>query len=87
MQENDDQQLDTSAANTSNRRFVLWAGGLLVAAVLVFAAVTQLPIFGRGFHAVFAVILGVGFTIALAVGLMALTFYSARSGHDDQIGE
>ena len=70
-----------------NRRFVLWTAGFLVIGVLIFVAVTQLSVFGKGFHAVFAIILGVGFTIAMSVGLMALAFHSDRSGHDDEIGD
>jgi amino acid transporter len=31
-----------------------------------------------------AIVIGVFFTLALGCGLMALSFYSARSGHDDE---
>ncbi len=37
-----------------------------------------------GFHGKFAMALGIFFTTLLGGGLMALLFYSARSGHDDQ---
>lgn len=33
--------------------------------------------------ATFAAVLGIGFTVLLGVGLMALVFYSDRSGQDD----
>ncbi|WP_029008111.1 hypothetical protein [Azospirillum halopraeferens] len=39
--------------------------------------------FGLGLHGVLALVLGIVLTAALAVGLMALMFHSARSGHDD----
>lgn len=68
-------------------RFVLWTTGLLLAGVFAFLFIAQLSVFGKSAHAVFAIILGVGFTIALAVGLMALVFYSNRSGHDDEVGD
>jgi hypothetical protein len=31
-------------------------------------------------------VLGVGLSLALGIGLMALVFYSNRSGHDDEVG-
>ncbi|MEM9234071.1 MAG: hypothetical protein AAGA69_07505 [Pseudomonadota bacterium] len=70
-----------------NRRFIFWSTGLLLAGVLIFIAITRMQVFAESAHAVFAIILGVGFTIALSVGLMALTFYSDRSGHDEDVGE
>lgn len=69
----------------ANRRFILWAGGGLAVISLLFALLTRFQVFAEGFHAVFAIFLGVTFTIAMAVGLMALTFHSNRSGHDDEI--
>ena len=71
----------------ATRRFVLWTTGLLLAGVALFLLVAQLSVFGKSAHAVFAIILGVAFTIGLAVALMALVFYSNRSGHDDEVGE
>ena len=35
-------------------------------------------------HMLVATALGVGLTVLLGTGLMALTFLSARSGHDEQ---
>jgi hypothetical protein len=32
-----------------------------------------------------ALVAGVGLSVLLGVGLMALSFYSARSGHDDRV--
>jgi hypothetical protein len=37
-------------------------------------------------HFVIAFAIGATLTVLLAVGLFALSFYSARSGHDEQIG-
>lgn len=37
-------------------------------------------------HIVIAFGLGATLTVLLAVGLMALSFHSSRSGHDEQIG-
>lgn len=37
-------------------------------------------------HFVIAFALGATATVLLAVGLFALSFYSSRSGHDEQIG-
>ncbi len=37
-------------------------------------------------HFVIAYAIGATLTVLLAVGLFALTFYSSRSGHDEQIG-
>lgn len=36
-------------------------------------------------HAWIAMGLGAGLTLAVSIGLFALTFYSSRSGHDDAI--
>jgi hypothetical protein len=41
---------------------------------------------GLGFHGWIALGLGTLFTTALGVALMALVFYSARSGQDDSAG-
>lgn len=40
----------------------------------------------RNPHLVIAFAIGATATVLLAVGLFALSFYSARSGHDEQIG-
>lgn len=38
------------------------------------------------FHGTLALILGVVLSLIVGVGLMQLVFYSARHGHDDDIG-
>ena len=40
-----------------------------------------------GFHGMLALVLGVTISLALGVGLMALVFYSSRSGHDERAHE
>jgi hypothetical protein len=66
-------------------RFGWLAAGLLVAITVALTAVSRLEIFGAGFHVNFALVLGVLGTIGLGVGLMALSFYSDRSGADDEV--
>jgi len=76
---------DPKAARRSALRFGAVATALLAALVGGFALLTRLEVFGAGFHANFALFLGVAGTIALGVGLMALSFYSDRSGVDDGV--
>lgn len=66
-------------------RFGALASALLASLVGGFALLTRLEVFGAGFHMNFALILGVAGTILLGVGLMALSFYSDRSGADDAV--
>jgi asparagine N-glycosylation enzyme membrane subunit Stt3 len=70
-----------------------WALRYSVASVAGIVALVAIAWVVFGFHslgldtkATIAVILGVVGTIGLAVGLMALTFYSDRSGRDQMIG-
>jgi len=55
--------------------------------VSVLAAETWLSMGGVaiGWMGIGAMILGVVLTLALGVGLMALSFYSNRSGHDAEV--
>ena len=66
-------------------RFGWIASAILVAIFAGLAAATRFEIFGAGFHVSFALVLGVLGTILLGVGLMALSFYSDRSGTDDGV--
>ncbi|MEM1138360.1 MAG: hypothetical protein AAGF19_09160 [Pseudomonadota bacterium] len=52
----------------------------LVYAVEVWTALDGVEI---GFHGWLAMALGVSLSFAVGGGLMALVFYSSRSGHDD----
>jgi hypothetical protein len=67
-----------------------WRFGAIVTLILTMvmialAAVTRLDIFSAGFHVSFAMALGGAGVILLGVGLMALSFYSDRSGVDDGV--
>jgi len=66
-------------------RFFRLATGVLVASVSAISLAARFDFFGAGFHVNFALILGVAGTILLGVGLMALSFYSNRSGADDAV--
>ena len=39
------------------------------------------------FHTWVAIGLGAGLSFAVSIGLFGLSFYSSRSGHDDEIGQ
>jgi len=66
-------------------RFGWIASAILFAGFVAIAAASRFEFFGAGFHVSFALILGVFGTILLGVGLMALSFYSDRSGADDDV--
>lgn len=66
-------------------RFVAIGSVVLLVILAASAMAAQLEIFGAGFHVNFALILGVAGTVVLGFGLMALTFYSNRSGADDAV--
>jgi hypothetical protein len=38
-------------------------------------------------HGYIAMALGIGFTLVVGVGLMALVFYSSRKGYDERAGQ
>ncbi len=62
------------------------AAVLCAAALLVFFFSRALPLGGDAElsgHGVFALVLGVGFSLVLGIGLMALVFFSNRRGYDD----
>ena len=65
-------------------RFFLICSGFLIAVIAIFAGAMRLDFISAGPHVVFAMALGVFFTIVLGVGLMALAFHSDASGIDDQ---
>lgn len=64
----------------------------LIILALVLVPVALMVLFGwiagqfPNAHFVIAYALGGFATVLLSVGLFALTFYSSRSGHDEQIG-
>lgn len=74
----------------SRKTLLILALVLVPVALMVLFAATG---WGGGFftqfpntHFVIAFALGATATVLLAVGLFALTFHSARSGHDETIG-
>ncbi len=58
--------------------------GLLIT-IALFGLAARFEFFSGGVHVNFALVLGIVFTILLGVGLMALSFYSSRSGADDGV--
>lgn len=67
-------------------RFGALAAGLIATSAVVVVAAAQFDFLGAGFHVNFALLLGAAGTIAVGVCLMALAFYSSRSGADDEAG-
>ena len=67
-------------------RFV--AGSLAAAAalVLLFLSLFGFRELGLSLNGAIALTLGIVLTIGVGVGLMALIFYSSRSGRDDMVG-
>ena len=64
--------------------FILASVGFVVLAVLVFWAMGGLGELGLSGKGVVALTPGFLFTVGLAIGLMALVFFSDRSGCDDE---
>jgi hypothetical protein len=64
-------------------RFVLLSVGVVVALLVVVWAVNGLSGLGLSIHGMIALSLGIILSVGLGVGLMALVFYSNRSGQDD----
>jgi hypothetical protein len=62
--------------------FVAGCSGLIGATLLVLWAASGFADLGVSGHGLVALILGVVVTTALGIGLMALSFYSDRSGTD-----
>jgi len=73
------------AALSSARRFGAIAATALVAAAAAIVAIVRFDFLGSGVHLNLAMALGALGTIGVGVGLMALTFYSSRSGLDDEV--
>ena len=78
-------QIDDQAANKKRLfRFIGFTTGILLFVALVFVVIALLDVLSIGSHGVFALFLGTVFSILIGVSLMALVFYSNRSGHDDR---
>jgi hypothetical protein len=67
-------------------RFVAGSLGGAVALVLLFLGFFGVRQLGLSLNGAIALMLGIVLSIGLAVGLMALIFYSDRSGRDDMAG-
>jgi hypothetical protein len=65
--------------------FVAGCSVLVGAALLILWAASGFSDLGVSGHGLVALILGIVFTTALAIALMALTFYSGRSGGSENI--
>jgi hypothetical protein len=65
-------------------RFILASVGFVVLAVLLFWAIGGFGELGLSGKGLVALTLGCLFTAGLAIGLMALVFFSDRSGRDDE---
>ncbi|MFN0024874.1 MAG: hypothetical protein ACKVS5_13360 [Parvularculaceae bacterium] len=78
-------QIRRNHALADARRFAVIAGVALAAAAATIVAVARFDFLGAGVHVNLAMVLGTLGAIALGVGLMGLTFYSNRSGVDDEV--
>jgi hypothetical protein len=76
-------QADRAAYRARFRRTMGWMAVAAIVSVLL--ALIYLKSFGDPvpLHMQIATILGVGFTVLVGTGLMALVFLSSRSGHDE----
>lgn len=79
------------ARRTDNRPdwgpILLVAGSLLMVAILigyVIFAWSRTSSVALSAHGIAALVIGVVLTLAIGAGLMALVFYSARKGYDDE---
>ncbi len=66
-------------------KFVLLCAGVVVALLVVVWAINGLSGLGLSIHGMVALGLGIAVSVGLGVGLMALVFYSNRSGQDDVV--
>jgi hypothetical protein len=73
------------AAAGKAARFALVAAVILAGAIVILAIASRTGVFVTGFHIGLALVVGVAGSILLGVGLMALSFYSERSGADDAV--
>lgn len=64
-------------------RFVIVLSGAIIAIAAATTLFARFEFASSGFHAPFAMALGVVFTALLGAGLMALSFYSSKAGFDD----
>lgn len=82
MKQNPDQ---ANSATVSFRRLIGWTLATAVVAIVLALIYLSLEEGPMPLHMIVATILGVGFTVLLGGGLMALVYLSANSGRDDSI--
>ena len=77
---------DRAALTTALIRRLIWIAitGLIVAGLAVIMLAATGPI---TLHLALAVVLGTFFSFLLGGGLFAVSFYSARSGHDSEAAQ
>jgi hypothetical protein len=73
------------SARRSAARFGALAAMLIAGAAILIVIAGRFEFLGAGFHVNLAMLLGAVGTIAVGVGLMALVFYSSRSGADERV--
>ena len=74
----------------TNKLILLTIAFVVVLAIVALASYqlwVEMGVIALGFHGWAAMILGALGSILLGCGLMALSFYSSRSGHDEKAGE
>lgn len=72
-------------AQNAARRFGAVAAGALITVAALIVAAARFDFLSAGFHVNLAMLFGALGTIGVGVGLMALTFYSSRSGADEDV--
>jgi hypothetical protein len=72
-------------ARRAAARFGAVAAMVIASAAILIVIAGRFDFLGGGFHVNFAMLLGAVGTIAVGVGLMALVFYSSRSGADERV--
>ena len=72
--------------NSWTVRFVAGSLGGAIVLIVLFFAVIGVRQLGLSVNGAIALTLGIVFTVGLGVGLMALVFYSNRSGRDETVG-
>lgn len=72
-------------ARVAFRRLMAWTGGAAVVTIIGALIYLGMQDGEMPWHMILATILGVGFTVLLGGGLMALVFLSANSGQDDEV--
>ncbi|HZF35620.1 MAG TPA: hypothetical protein VE914_17620 [Candidatus Angelobacter sp.] len=73
-----------SSTRRASLTFSLYCSGAIGAVLALAWVFGGFDTEGISTHGIIAIVLGTMFTVFVGVGLMALVFYSDRSGQDDQ---